>query len=138
LSLHDALPTYALRPDVPNTWLPYTYSDVSHSADSTEPITRRIRADLCEQADGAVIHVATGQPERVILDVAEREQCGLVIMGANGAGGADAAVGTTSVRMLRQSQRSILIVRSRPRADYQRLLVGTDFTAESRHGLETA
>jgi len=62
----------------------------------------------------------------------------LIVMGTSGPTYAGVTVGSTTARLLRQSRRSVLIVRTRPHGSYQRVLVGTDFTAESRHGLQTA
>src|SRR5699024_4984017 len=76
--------------------------------------------------------------ERVVPEVAARERCGLIVMGAGGPSFAGVRVSTIGRQLLRRAACSVLVVKSRPRGPYRHLLVGTDFTAESCRGLETA
>jgi nucleotide-binding universal stress UspA family protein len=84
--------------------------------------------------------ITEGEPKQMILNVAAREGCGLIIMGASGSsdlfGGM--TLGSTIEYLVRKSPVSVLVVKTRPHGAYQNLLVGTDFTDESRYGLEVA
>lgn len=101
-------------------------------------IERRIRRDLRDPPQDVVIHVVVGEPADGILDIAARERCELIVLGNRGAPFAGIIVRSTTAQLLRRSPHSLLIVKTRPRGTYERVLVGTDFTAESRHGFETA
>lgn len=104
----------------------------------TAAIERQLRQDLGEDLPGLSIHVAEGEPADVILELARREGHGLIVLGTARAGFADGSPGRTAERLVRASPASVLIVRQRPRGAYRHLLVGTDFTVESRDGLRAA
>lgn len=103
-----------------------------------EAVRQQVMHDLREPVDDVVIHVAAGKPADVILATAEREDCELIVMGSGVPPFAGIQSNATSAELLQLSSRSVLIVKSRPHGAYARLLVGTDFTVESRYGLETA
>lgn len=129
---------HALPPDDANTWLPYTHGDLVVTDNNAEAVERQVRLDLREQIDDLKIHVVAGEPGRVIPEVATHENCELIIMGAGGPTFAGVQASTTGRQLLRRSPQSVLIVKSRPQGAYERILIGTDFTTESRCGLETA
>ena len=109
-----------------------------HSVDPLALIRQRIRRDLRGDVADVDIHVQAGDPAEVILDVARREHCDLIVLGdARDTRGRN-ALGDTVEALLRKSPVSLLIVKQRPRGAYRRVLVGTDFTVESRHGLTAA
>lgn len=101
-------------------------------------IERQIRRDMPVELNDLEIHVDVGEPVDVILRTAEREGCDLIVTGANGPTFASIIIHTTTEHLLRRAPQSLLIVKARPHGIYRQVLVGTDFTAESRHGLETA
>lgn len=101
-------------------------------------VERQIRRDLVQVPPRLAVHVEVGGPVEVIQRVAEREDCDLVVAGTSGPTFASIIMHTTTEHLLRRLRRSLLVVKARPRGAYRRILVGTDFTAESRHGLETA
>lgn len=119
------------------SWLPSTQDYLSSHRDDSERIKRQIRRDLSKQVDHLAIHVDVGEPEQVIRETATRENCELIVVGAARRTFADAIVGNTTAQLLRHSSQSLLIVKTRPYGPYIRLLIGTDFTDESRLGLET-
>jgi nucleotide-binding universal stress UspA family protein len=98
---------------------------------------RQLRRDLREEVPGLVLHVGEGDPAQTILETAMREHCELIVLGASDAK-AHGALGRVTEFLLRRSPASLLVVRERPRGSYAHVLVGTDFTAESRYGLTTA
>src|SRR3546814_14633915 len=74
----------------------------------------------------------------VILDVAGRSDSDLIVLGdASGTPGRR-LLGNTVETLVRSAPASVLVVKQRPRDDYRRVLVGTELTPESRHGLEAA
>ena len=93
----------------------------------------RIRNLLGGELPGAGIRVEEGDPVEVILRVAVRERCDLVVLG-----GENAMADGTAQSVLDRSPVSTLVARQRPRGAYRRVMVGTDLTPESRHGLEVA
>lgn len=98
---------------------------------------RQIRRDLRDDVPGLALHVTEGDPAQAILQTAMLEQCELIVLGASEAT-AHGALGHVTEALLRKSPASLLVVRERPHGDYAHVLVGTDFTAESRHGLTAA
>lgn len=101
-------------------------------------IERQIRRDLGQEVDQLAIHVAEGHPADVILEVAKRESCDLVVLGGSHERAARSFLGKTAEALVRKSPASVLVVKNRPREAYRQILVGTDFTVESRHGLHVA
>ena len=105
--------------------------------DRTAAIERQIRRDLGERIGELSIHVAEGDPAAVILAATAREGGDLVVLGAP-SGSLGGLLGNTAEQLVRKSPASLLVVKNRPHGAYRHILVGTDFTAESRHGLGTA
>lgn len=108
------------------------------AADPLEAIRRRIERDLRDAVAATDIHVEEGEPAEVILEVAARERCGLVVLGDAREAPARLLEGSTVEALVRRSPGSVLVVKQRPRGAYRRVLVGTDLTPESMHGLEAA
>ncbi|MGP1665341.1 MAG: universal stress protein, partial [Rhodanobacter sp.] len=103
----------------------------------TNAIEQQIRRDLGDAAPKLAIHVTEGEPAPIILDIAEREQCELIVLGAADERSGQSFFGSTTECLVRKSPASVLVVKNRPHGAYRHVLVGTDFTAESRHGLDT-
>lgn len=108
-----------------------------HGATTAQRVERQIRRDLRGEVADLGIHVAEGEPAEAILETATREACDLLVLGASEMPG-PGSLGHVTEYLLRKSPASLLVVRGRPRGDYAHVLIGTDFTAESRHGLTTA
>lgn len=106
------------------------------AADRLAAIGKRIERDLDDEAID--VRVEEGDPAEVILDVARRSGSDLIVLGdASGVPGRR-LLGNTVETLVRSAPASVLVVKQRPRGGYRRVLVGTDLTPESRHGLETA
>ncbi|RBP44262.1 nucleotide-binding universal stress UspA family protein [Roseimicrobium gellanilyticum] len=102
-------------------------------------IQKQIRRDLREEVAQLKIHIEEGDPAQVILDTAAREGCELIVLGmARDELFGRTLLGSTVEYLLRKSPVSVLVVKTRPNGSYQHVLVGTDFTEESRWGLEVA
>ena len=97
---------------------------------------RQLRRDLAGDVPGLVLHLADGDPAQTILEAAARGRCELIVLGTGET--ATHALGQVTETLLRKSPASLLVVRERPHGGYAHVLVGTDFTAESRHGLTAA
>jgi nucleotide-binding universal stress UspA family protein len=85
----------------------------------------------------ARLHVEDGPATEVVLSVAEREGCGLLVLGET----RDRLLGPlegTLDTLMRTSAVSVLAVRSRPAGPYRALMVGTDLTDEARQALVSA
>ncbi len=108
------------------------------AAETLASIRQRIRRDLHHDAADAGVHVEEGEPAEVILEVARRERCDLVVLGDASEMPGRRLLGSTVETLVRSAPTSVLVVKQRPRGGYRRVLVGTDLTPESRHGLETA
>jgi nucleotide-binding universal stress UspA family protein len=102
-------------------------------------IQKQIRRDLREEVDHLKIQIGEGDPARVILDTAAREGCEMIVLGmAQEDISGRMPLGSTVEHLVRKSPLSVLVVKNRPNGPYRHILVGTDFTEESRYGLEVA
>lgn len=102
-------------------------------------VEAQIRRDLRGAVSELRIVVTEGDPPYVILDVAQREQCDLIVIGAARDQGLGRVVlGRTIEHLVRRAPISVLVVKTRPAGAYRHVLVGTDFTEEARHGLAVA
>lgn len=102
-------------------------------------VEAQIRRDVREAIEDLRIVVAEGDAPDVILDVAAREQTDLIVIGAARDHGLGRVfLGRTVEHLIRKAPTSVLIVKTRPAGAYRHILVGTDFTAEARCGLEIA
>ena len=106
--------------------------------DQAAAIERQIRRDLDGRIDEVTIHVAEGEPAQVILEAVAREGGDLIVLGAASGSFGGGLLGNTAEQLVRKSPASLLVVKNRPHGAYRHLLVGTDFTAESQHGLKAA
>ncbi|MBX3478507.1 MAG: universal stress protein [Brevundimonas sp.] len=98
---------------------------------------RQIREDIRGPCPRLRFDIGDGQPLKVILDAVEREQADFLIVGM-GRGRAFDGLSRTVDELFRRSPVSMLVVKSRPKGPYGRILVGTDYTDEARVGLEAA
>ena len=109
------------------------------SPDRASALHQRIKRDLREEVDQLKIHIEEGDPAHVILEAAKREGVDLIIVGlARDELFGRMLLGHTVEQLVRKSPVSLLVVKSRPAGPYRHVLVGTDFTPESKYGLEAA
>ena len=119
-------------------------------SNSTEPSWRRppnpcdvaekqLLADIGPLQETVDIVVDEGDPAEVIVRTAERKGCDLIVTGvAKDELFGRFILGTTVDRLLRRSQKPILIIKKRARQTYSRIAVAIDFSDSSRHALEAA
>ncbi len=85
------------------------------------------------------IEAAAGSAPDEIVRTAERVNARLVVLGARGAGFLRRLVlGTTSQRLVRRTDRPVLVVRQTADRPYRRVLVAVDFSPQSRDALNLA
>jgi len=97
----------------------------------------QLRRMLVREQVQAQVHIEEGSAPRAILATVEREGCDFVVMGEN----RDRLLGPIEDALdyvVRSSPVSVLAVRDRPYGPYRQLIVGTDFTDESRQALATS
>lgn len=83
--------------------------------------------------------VAAGAPVDEVLREAERLDARLIVLGARGTGFLRRLVlGTTAERLLRRTERPLLVVRQTPHEPYRRVLVALDFSPWSGQALALA
>lgn len=107
--------------------------------DSRQAARDRVRRDLPNAEDGGVeVIVEWGNPARVILDVARRVDCGLLVMGVpHDETLARILIGSTLDNVVRKAEMPVLVVRARRRGPYDNVIVASDFSETSRHSLTT-
>lgn len=137
---------HAIQPEISGVLWPSAASALQRSITDSPAIgeaeftavQRQVQNDLRGPVDAIEIHTDVGNPADVIMETATQERCELIIIGSNCPSFAGLLLNGTTAQLLHSSTQAILIVKTRPHKAYRRLLIGTDFTAESRHGLETA
>jgi nucleotide-binding universal stress UspA family protein len=129
------------KPPVSSPW--WTQIDETPSwrsaPDPAATVEQQIRHDAQPEVKDLEIRVAEGEPADVVMEVAEREQADLIVVGtARNETLGRMMLGNTIEHLVRKAPVSVLVVKNRPRGPYTHVLAGTDFTEESRYGLETA
>lgn len=85
------------------------------------------------------IHVEQGSPGQVICEIAEREDCGLIVTGvARNETLGRMILGDTVDYLIRKAPVPVLVVRNRVYGAYKDVLAATDFSAASAKALRTA
>lgn len=103
-------------------------------------VEHRLRADLAGEGDLPLVpRVEQGAVADTVLTVASAEGSGLIVTGvARTEALSRVVLGSTVDALTRRSPVPLLVVRNRPRAAYDHLIVASDFTEASRHTLRTA
>lgn len=119
-----------------------TYDDLPswrRPPDPAHAVEKPIRRDLKDEVGDLKIIVAEGDAPEIVLDVAGREYCDLIVLGAaRDRGLGRVQLGRTVEHLIRRAPISVLVVKTRPAGPYRHILVGTDFTDEARYGLAVA
>lgn len=115
--------------------LPLDLEPASPSADAAYAM-QQLRREFVDD-DDVQLHVIEGTPADAILELAVTIGCDLIVLGSDDEP-LVGRLGRVLESLLRRSPISLLAVRKRPRSAYAQVLVGTDFTTESRYGLEAA
>ncbi len=90
-------------------------------------------------AEGCNLAINYGKPPQVIAETAEQLDSDLIIVGAARHNNiSDFFLGTAVDHLVHHAEAPVLIVKERPRANYGRILVATDFSDFSAHALRTA
>lgn len=119
------------------TMLATTYEDFPswrRPPDHAATVERQIRRDMREVVADLSTIVAEGDLAELALEVARRERCDLIVLGAARNG----RVARNVEHLIRRAQVSVLVVKSRVSGRYNHIVAGVDFTEESRHGLSIA
>lgn len=107
--------------------------------DPVNAIKRDISADLGEIAEMTTILVLEGDAVETIARVADTSGSELIVIGVARSGLlGDLLLGRTVDRLLRRSRQPLLVVKARPRRQYQHVVVATDFSESSGHALDAA
>lgn len=141
---HSALTLMHVQPGEPlaqiREWLGASSAPEQKMRDEVHRQLRELAADV---ARARHVHVntehAAGSPLDEILRAADRLDARLLVLGARGAGLLRRLVlGTTSERLMRRTDRPLLMVRQTPHEPYRRALVAVDFSPWSRDALSLA
>lgn len=125
---------HVLTPGNEGRWPTTLAPSWRHAPTTAAMAERQLRRDLGGDVPGLLLHVTEGDPAATILETAANERCELIVLGAD-EGPAHGTLGRVTEHLLRKSPASLLVVRERPHGAYAHVLVGTDFTTESRYGL---
>ncbi len=97
--------------------------------------TERLSDWLKDRTDIPIdISIQVGPPARIVAR--EARKADLVVVGTSSLD--PASVGPMTRRVARKSRAHVVAVRRQPRAPYRRVLVGVDFSQESRRAIEFA
>lgn len=107
--------------------------------DPLETIKKEIAADLGEIADTTTVLVEEGDAVETVAHVAGMSGSELIVIGVARSGLlGELMLGRTVDGLLRRCPEPLLVVKARPRRQYQHIVVATDFSESSRHALDTA
>lgn len=107
--------------------------------DSVQLAARRLRRDIGNIDIGVTVLIERGDPAEAIARAAETEGAGLIVTGvARDEMLGRFVLGNTVDRLLRHTAIPVLVVKNRPHAAYRNILMAIDFSAASRHALQTA
>jgi len=107
--------------------------------DPLNAIKKDISADLGEIAEMTTILVEEGDTVETVAGVAGMTGSELILIGVarNGLLG-ELMLGRTVDGLLRRCPEPLLVVKARPRRQYQHIVVASDFSESSRHALDAA
>lgn len=109
------------------------------TADRAAMVEKQIRRDLINGPADVIVRITEGAPAQRIEEIAAEEGCGLIITGvASDQTLGRSFLGATVDRLVRRSRVPVLVVKSRVRGPYQKLVAATDFSDSSLYALETA
>lgn len=109
------------------------------SEEAHEFIKEQVAASKARGQADVEIRIVRGHDYKTIIDQARDSDAHLVILGTHRADAlVDSFVGATMGRVLRYGNRSVLVVKSKPRRPYRNILVGTDLSDASQYALEFA
>lgn len=107
--------------------------------DRAEAVARMLRSDMVDAGADPVVVVEPGEPAQVILAEAQRRPADLIVTGvARSELFGRRLIGDTVASLIRRADTPILLVRGRAARPYRHIVVATDFSPGSRHGLELA
>ena len=100
---------------------------------------RALRADLAAEGITAKAHIVIGSTAETVLQAANDDGAGLVVLGiAKDAQMDRIQLGSTVDTLVRQSRVPVLNVRRRVRGAYRHVAVATDFSEPAMHALRVA
>jgi len=100
---------------------------------------QQVRQDLMGRDVSFEVYIEESEPVDLILKLVRETQCDLIVTGtARSETFGRILLGTTVEQLARQSPVPILVVKTRPRRAYSRVLVATDFSDASRSALSRA
>lgn len=109
------------------------------SPDPLNVARRKVQADVNDYRHLATIDVLVehAEPAEMILDTIQQKPCDLIITGtARDETGGRVNLGATVNTLVHQTSVPVLVVKSRARNNYDRIVVATDFSEGSRSALE--
>lgn len=141
---HSALTLIHVLPSEPlaqvREWLGTSRGPEQKMRDEAQRQLRQLASELASARRVELnIEDAAGSPLDEILLTAERVDARLLVLGARGVGFLRRLVlGTTSARLMRRTDRPLLVVRHTPYQPYRRVLAAVDCSPRSRHALTLA
>lgn len=107
--------------------------------DTAEMMRRDLSQDVPENQVDLDIVIKDGDVATAVLAVAAEKDCGLIVTGtARHDGMTDTALGSAVEEMVPRSPLPVLVVKQRPRNDYRRIIVGSDFSEPSARAITVA
>lgn len=106
-----------------------------------EQVAHQLRQDIGTASREVEIqtHVERGSPGEIILSIAERENCDLIVSGvARNETLGRRLLGDTVDHLLRETKVPVLVVRNRVHGAYEEVLSATDFSPASAEALQRA
>ena len=104
-----------------------------------DSIQKHIDRLVPDDASGISVEVVLGKPHVEILEISERIEADLIVVGVHRVDAIkDMFRGTTVERIIRLASVPVLLVKDRVSAPYRQIMVGVDFSIYSRRAVEFA
>lgn len=128
-------------PPLMNTWRALVKDDGLSEAQLRTSALRRLdefALSLITHAEQTpATHVVIGKPAQALATWAHESQANLIVTGAQGEHLLpNILVGSTVLKLLRLTSTPVLLVKQEPAADYERVLIATDFSSAAHAAAE--
>jgi nucleotide-binding universal stress UspA family protein len=143
LALHRGVPLvvvhglpefFGIHPLFPQLNVSESFSLASVERKAGEAVSRRVTELTGRQAGAFEVFLETGSPHSAILEVAERSNAELIVVGAHG-GGLEGILGNVTRQVVRHAHASVLVVRA-PASDRKgEVLIATDFSPSAGYAI---
>lgn len=130
---------HVMRPEPDWEWLEAGWGGLADGEARRDSALQQLQSLVAGRGAVEQCEVQAGKPFVEIIRHGRYAGADLIAVGAHGAHFVrDILIGTTAERVVRKSDRPVLVVKQPAERPYRRVLIATDFSESSRHAVEFA